>query len=111
MSDLALAELSQDDELVFLERAEIAAIEKEINLSSVLSDFVPRPSLMENTQLFILLKQSQLIGFDSTTGVRLKDCPIAKQQDLVNAVRDAVAKALATAKLQPRMPTSASMNS
>ncbi len=92
MADLALAELSNDDGLAFLERTEIAAIEKEINLSSILSDFVPRPSLMENTQLFILLKQSQLIGFDSTTGVRLKDCPIATQQDLVNAVRDAVAK-------------------
>ena len=92
MADIALAELSNDDSLAFLERAEIAAIEKEINLSSVLSDYVPKPYLMENTQLFILLKQNQLIGFDSTTGVRLKDCPIATQQDLVNAVRDAVAK-------------------
>ena len=92
MADLALAELSNDDGLAFLERAEIAAIEKEINLLSVLSDYVPKPYLMENTQLFILLKQNQLIGFDSTTGVRLKDCPIGSQQDLVNAVRDAVAK-------------------
>ena len=91
MADLALAELSKDDELVFLERDEIAAIQKEIRLSA-LSDFMPDPQLMQNTQLFILLKQNQLIAFDSTTGVRLKDCPIPSQQELINAIRDAVAK-------------------
>ena len=91
MADLALAELSNDDDLAFLERAEIAAIEKEIKLSA-LSDFVPDPLLMQNTQLFILLKHSQLIAFDSTTGVRLEDQKISSQQELLNAIRDAVAK-------------------
>ena len=91
MADLALAELSNDDDLAFLERAEIAAIEKEIKLSA-LSDFVPDPLLMQNTQLFILLKQNQLIAFDSTTGVRLEDQKISSQQELLNAIRDAVAK-------------------
>ena len=84
MADLALAELSNDDDLAFLERAEIAAIEKEIKLSA-LSDFVPDPLLMQNTQLFILLKHSQLIAFDSTTGVRLEDRKIPSQQELINA--------------------------
>ncbi len=91
MADLALAELPNDDDLAFLERAEIAAIEKEIKLSA-LSDFVPDPLLMQNTQLFILLKHSQLIAFDSTTGVRLEDQKISSQQELLNAIRDAVAK-------------------
>ena len=91
MADLALVELSKDDELVFLERDEIAAIEREFKLSA-LSDFVPDPHLMQNTQLFILLKQNQLIAFDSTTGVRLEDRKIPSQQELINAIRDAVAK-------------------
>lgn len=90
-ADLALAELSGDDDIVFLERSEIAKIKSEIRLMN-LTDFVPDSQLMENTQLFILVMDSRLLAFDSRTGVRLLDCNCRELPELLAAVRTAVAK-------------------
>ena len=87
----ALAELSQEQGLAFLEREELAKIEDELRLAP-LSDFTPDPRLMQNTQLFLLMKQDQLIAFDSATGVRLKDCRLRGPGEAVPAIRAAVAK-------------------
>ena len=90
-ADLALAELSSETEVVFLERAEIDKIRQEIKLS-VLSDFIPEPRLLENTQLFILLKDRQIIAFDSRTGVRLVDCDFEGVAELASAIKTIVRK-------------------
>ncbi len=88
-ADLALAELSQDSGLVFLERAELAKIEKELRLSSI-GDLTIDPHLLQNTQLFLIVQKDRLIAFDGATGVRLKDCDTDKR--LAAAIRAAVAK-------------------
>ena len=90
-ADLALAELSSETDILFLERAEMEKIRREIRLS-VLSDFIPEPRLLENTQLFILLKGRQIIAFDSRTGVRLVDCEFDGIAELTSAIKATVEK-------------------
>lgn len=91
LSDIVLAELSSEPDVAFLERAEIEKIQKELTLSA-LSDFVPDPQLMQNTQLFALQKDGQLICFDGVTGVRLLDVLANDPAQAADAMRLAIGK-------------------
>ena len=90
-ADLALADLADEPDVAFLERSEIDKIRDEIQLSA-LSDYIPEPEIMQNTQLFILLKNKQMIAFDSRTGVRLWDCEWRDLPELTVAVKAAISK-------------------
>ncbi len=101
MADLTLAELSGDTDIAFLERAEIDKIKKEFRLSA-LSDFVPDPKLMQNTQVFAVMLKQDFVAFDARTGVRLIDLPNISAEAAGNALRDAIIKrnSLTTGKLR-----------
>lgn len=101
MADLALAELSGDAGITFLERAEIDKIQKELQLTT-LADFIPDPQLMQNTQVFAVMLKHDFIAFDARTGVRLVDLPNISAEAVGGALRDAIAKrnSLTTGKLR-----------
>ncbi|NLE54116.1 MAG: hypothetical protein GX617_04185 [Lentisphaerae bacterium] len=90
-ADLALASLSTDDGFEFLEREKIDLIRKEVLLGA-LSDWVPDPRLMQNTELFVILKSKELLAFDAVTGVRLIDTQADTAEAVSQAVRAAVSK-------------------
>ncbi|NMA21544.1 MAG: hypothetical protein GX927_13300, partial [Lentisphaerae bacterium] len=90
-ADLALAELSGDADITFLERTEIDQIKKELRLSA-LSDFVPDPQLMQNADVFAVMLKQDFIAFDARTGVRLVDLPTISAEAVGDALRDAIAK-------------------
>ena len=89
-TDLALAQLSGDADIAFLERTEIDQIKKELRLSS-LSDFVPDPQLMQNADVFAVMLKQDFIAFDARTGVRLVDLRPSRQA--VGSLGDAIASA------------------
>lgn len=91
LTDLALAELSAEKQIIFLERSEIAAIRKELQLAAA-ADFVPDPRLMQNAQVFAILQKSDFIAFDARTGVRLLDQRAEDLAQLSAAIRAAVHK-------------------
>ena len=101
LADLALAELSGDADIAFLERAEIDQIKKELRLSA-LSDFVPDPQLMQNAHVFAVMLKQDFVAFDARTGVRLVDLPDISAEAVGGALRDAIAKrqALTASKLR-----------
>jgi len=90
-ADLALASLSSEDGFEFLERVEIDRIRQEVLLGA-LRDWVPDPHLMQNTELFVILKNQDLLAFDAVTGVRLADVRAVTPDDVSQAVRAAVSK-------------------
>ena len=90
-ADLALASLSAEDDLEFLEREKIDLIRKEVQLG-LLRDWVPDPCLMQNTELFIILKSKELLAFDAVTGVRLVDILADTPAAVSQAIRAAVSK-------------------
>ena len=91
LADLALAELSGDADIAFLERAEIDQIKRELRLSA-LSDFVPDPQLMQNAHVFAVMLKQDFVAFDARTGVRLVDLPTISAEAVGGALRDAIAK-------------------
>lgn len=88
LTDLALAELSAEEHITFLERSEIAAIRKELQLATA-ADFVPDPRLMQNAQVFAILHKSDFVAFEARTGARLLDQPAADLAQLCTAIRAA----------------------
>lgn len=101
LADLALAELSGDANIAFLERSEIEQIKKELRLSA-LSDFVPDPRLMQNAQVFAVMLKQDFVAFDARTGVRLVDLPNISAETVGGALRDAIVKRQSLAASQLR---------
>ncbi|NLF61238.1 MAG: hypothetical protein GX574_08795 [Lentisphaerae bacterium] len=90
-ADLVLASLSAEDDFEFLERTEIDLIRQEVRLEA-LRDWTPDPQLMQNSELFVILKNKEMLAFDAVTGVRLVDVPAATPEAASQAVRAAVSK-------------------
>lgn len=90
-ADLALASLSTEDGFDFLEREKINLIRREVRLIA-LDDWAPDPHLMQNTELFVILKKKELLAFDAVTGVRLVDTQADTPEAISQAVRIAASK-------------------
>ena len=91
--ELALAELSNEPGITLLERTEMAKLQKELALAETGEDAIALlPGLMQNVELFAVVKNRSMQAFDGTTGVRLLDVSIASPADLTEAVRQAVQK-------------------
>ncbi|MDT8389682.1 MAG: hypothetical protein RRC34_04135 [Lentisphaeria bacterium] len=94
-ADMVLAELSGQGGIVFLERSEINKIRAELKLGEagfVADEFIPDQKLLENTDVFAVLKESNFIAFDAMTGVRLVDRPTEDSEAVGKAIQDAVHK-------------------
>ena len=91
-TEVALAELSSEDGLAFLERERLDAVRKELSLAAVGEEFTLSPALLQNVELFIVVRRRGLTAFDGRTGVRLLDVPVASAEEVARAVRQASAK-------------------
>ncbi len=91
--ELALAELSDEPGIALLERTEMAKLQKELALAETGEDAIALlPGLMQNVELFAVVKNRSIQAFDGTTGVRLLDVPITSPDALTEAVRQAAQK-------------------
>lgn len=92
MVDLAVAELSNEPQLVLLERSEMAKLQQELLLSATAGDETPLPALMQNVGLFVVVRQKSMQAFDGQTGVRLLDTSVESADTLCDAIRIAAKK-------------------
>jgi len=93
LADLALVELSADQDVVCLERAEIDRLLAECRLlEQTDGDFQPDPRVMQNAVLFIVLQDGELQAFDAVTGVRLANHELDTAPEACRAIRQALAK-------------------
>lgn len=93
LADLALVELSADQDVVCLERAEIDRLLAESRLlEQTDGDFQPDPRVMQNAELFIVLQNGELQAFDAVTGVRLANHELDTAPEACRAIREALAK-------------------
>ncbi|MDD4537705.1 MAG: hypothetical protein PHT80_01715 [Lentisphaeria bacterium] len=93
LADLALVELSAEQDIVCLERAEIDRLLAESRLlEQTDGDFRPNPRVMQNAELLIVLHDGELQAFDAVTGVRLANHELDTAPEAGRAIRQALAK-------------------